>query len=53
MGGDIGPAPTGKAPTVLVAALKDPMGANLDRYHVVKGWVDAKGEVQENVYDVA
>jgi hypothetical protein len=53
MGGDLGQAPAGKAPTFLVAALKDPIGANLDRIQVVKGWVDAKGEVQEKVYDVA
>ena len=53
MGGDIGPAPKGKAPTFLVAALKDPIGANLDRYQVVKGWLDSAGEVHEQVYDVA
>jgi hypothetical protein len=53
MGGDLGPAPQGKAPTFLVAALKDPIGANLDRYQIVKGWVDAEGAVQEKVYDVA
>ncbi len=46
-------APEGKTPTFLVAALKDPIGANLDRYQIVKGWVDAKGEAQEKVYDVA
>ena len=53
MGGDLEAAPAGKAPSFLVAALKDPIGANLDRYQVVKGWVDAKGEMQEKVYDVA
>jgi hypothetical protein len=53
MGGDIGPAPAGKAPTFLVAALKDPIGANLDRYQIVKGWLDAAGEAHEKVYDVA
>jgi hypothetical protein len=53
MGGELGPAPEGKAPTFLVAALKDPIGANLDRYQVVKGWLDSSGEVHEQVYDVA
>ena len=53
MGGDLKDAPPGKAPTFLVAALKDPIGANLDRVQVVKGWLDAKGELHEKVYDVA
>ena len=52
MGGDLSAAPTGKAPTFLVAALKDPLGGNLDRIQIVKGWMDAKGELQEKVYDV-
>ncbi len=42
MGGDLQQAPAGKSPTFLVAALKDPIGANLDRVQVVKGWLDAK-----------
>lgn len=53
MGGDLGAAPEGKSPTFLVAALKDPIGANLDRYQIVKGWLDAEGAVHEQVYDVA
>jgi len=53
MGGDLTSAPEGKAPTFLVAALKDPIGANLDRYQVVKGWLDDQGELHEKVYDVA
>jgi len=53
MGGDLSAAPQGKAPTFLVAALKDPIGANLDRIQIVKGWLDAQGQVQEKVYDVA
>lgn len=53
MGGDLRNAPAGKAPSFLIAALKDPMGANLDRIQVVKGWMDGKGELQEKVYDVA
>jgi hypothetical protein len=52
MGGDLKPAAGGKAPTFLVAALKDPQGANLDRIQVVKGWLDAAGKAQERVYDV-
>jgi len=52
MGGDLRRAPAGKSPTFLVAALKDPIGANLDRIQIVKGWVDAKGARQERVYDV-
>ena len=38
MGGDLNNAPNGKSPTFLVAALKDPIGANLDRIQVIKGW---------------
>lgn len=52
MGGDLPAAPAGKAPTFLVAALKDPIGANLDRYQIIKGWLDAKGAVHEKIYDV-
>jgi hypothetical protein len=52
MGGDLRAAPQGKAPTFLVAALKDPIGANLDRVQIVKGWLDAKGETHEQVYDI-
>jgi hypothetical protein len=46
-GGDLPNAPEGKAPTFLVAALKDPIGANLDRYQIVKGWLDSKGKLHE------
>jgi hypothetical protein len=52
MGGDLRQAPAGKPLTFLVAALKDPIGANLDRIQIVKGWLDADGQVQEKVYDV-
>jgi hypothetical protein len=34
MGGNLPKAPEGKSPTFLVAALKDPIGANLDRVQV-------------------
>jgi len=53
MGGDLKGAPEGQAPTFLVAALKDPIGGNLDRYQIIKGWLDSKGELHEKVYDVA
>jgi hypothetical protein len=52
MGGNLPAAPEGKAPTFLVAALKDPVGANLDRIQVVKGWLDKEGKTHEKVYDV-
>lgn len=52
MGGDLGMPPEGKVPTFLIAALKDPIGANLDRYQIIKGWMDDKGETHEKVYDV-
>jgi hypothetical protein len=53
MGGDLEAAPQGKAPTFLVAALKDPMGANLDRYQIVKGWLDKDGKLHEKIYEAA
>jgi hypothetical protein len=58
MGGDLPPAgaqsgSSAKAPRFLVYALRDPMGANLDRIQIVKGWLDDQGSPQEKVYDVA
>ena len=52
MGGDLRDAPSGKSPSFLVAAMKDPYSGNLDRIQIVKGWLDATGETQEKVYDV-
>ena len=53
MGGDLPPASEGKsAPTFMVYALRDPVGANLDRIQIVKGWLDRDGNMQEKVYDV-
>ncbi|HEV3445188.1 MAG TPA: DUF3604 domain-containing protein, partial [Gemmataceae bacterium] len=52
MGGDLADAPPGKAPTFLAAALKDPIGANLDRIQVIKGWLDKEGNLHEKIYDV-
>ncbi|KPK09118.1 MAG: hypothetical protein AMS20_01005 [Gemmatimonas sp. SG8_28] len=53
MGGDLPARSSGGAPTFLVGALKDPLSGNLDRIQIVKGWLDANGERQERVYDVA
>ena len=47
MGGDLVAAPTGKAPTFMIRALRDLDGANLDRIQVMKGWLDATGETHE------
>jgi len=52
MGGELSTA-KGKAPTFLVGARKDPYSGNLDRIQIVKGWMDAKGETHEKVYNVA
>jgi hypothetical protein len=52
MGGDLKAAPKGKAPVLLVQAMKDPDAANLDRVQIVKGWLDKAGKSHEKVYDV-
>jgi len=57
MGGDLKPGAlkpgTGKAPTFLVMASKDPKSGNLDRIQIVKAWLDTAGKQHEKVYDVA
>jgi hypothetical protein len=53
MGGDLPKRKGSGAPTFMVYALRDPIGANLDRIQVVKGWLDASGKTHEKVYDVA
>ncbi len=50
MGGDL-KAGSG-APRFMLSALKDPVGANLDRVQIVKGWVDASGKLHEKVFNV-
>ncbi|WOJ92721.1 DUF3604 domain-containing protein [Congregibacter variabilis] len=52
MGSELGAAGA-KAPSFIISALRDPIGANLDRIQVVKGWVTAEGEAKEQVYNVA
>ena len=53
MGGDLRARDGGDAPTFMVYALRDVIGANLDRIQIVKGWLDAQGNTHEKVYDVA
>ncbi|TDL86342.1 DUF3604 domain-containing protein [Meridianimarinicoccus aquatilis] len=53
MGSDLIAPEDGTAPSFLVYALRDPIGANLDRVQIIKGWVDpATGDTREQVYDV-
>ncbi len=52
MGGDLAGADSG-TPAFLIRAVKDPVGANLDRLQVVKGWLDERGAPAEKVYNVA
>ncbi len=52
MGGDLRPREGNAAPSFMVYALRDPIGANLDRIQIVKGWLDDAGDTQERVYDV-
>jgi hypothetical protein len=58
MGGDVGPSLGPKSPRFAVMAMQDPggfgePGTPLQRIQIVKGWVDAKGQKREQVYDVA
>jgi len=53
MGADLLPREGAAAPSFLVYALRDPVGANLDRIQIIKGWLDAEGRTHETIYDVA
>lgn len=53
MGGELRAKPEGEgAPNFMVYALRDPIGANLDRIQIVKGWLEDDGTTHEKVYDV-
>jgi len=52
MGGELSAKAEGRKPALIISALKDPIGANLDRVQVVKGWLDKVGKLQEKVFDV-
>ena len=54
MGGELsGSARQGDGIRLLISAMKDPQGANLDRIQVIKGWLDGEGNSRERVFDVA
>ena len=53
MGGDLRNSGGEAAPAFLVMASKDALGANLDRVQIIKGWVDADGQLRDKVFDVA
>jgi hypothetical protein len=53
MGGELHRAKKGKGPTFIVVATRDPMGANLDRVQMIKGWRDKQGKLHEKVYNIA
>ena len=54
MGGDLPPPSAGaKSPTFMVYAIRDVIGANLDRIQIIKGWLDSNGNTHEKVYNVA
>jgi len=52
MGRDLPVRMKGTSPTFMVYALRDPMGGNLDRIQIIKGWMDKKRKTHEKVYDV-
>ncbi|MEP0200631.1 MAG: DUF3604 domain-containing protein [Halioglobus sp.] len=51
MGGDLPVRENDKAPSFMVYALRDAIGANIDRIQIVKGWQEGK-TTKEQVYDV-
>jgi hypothetical protein len=53
MGGELHRAKKGKSPTFIVVATRDPMGANLDRVQMIKGWRDQQGKLHEKAHNIA
>jgi hypothetical protein len=53
MGGTLSATAVKKAPTFLIHAMRDPIGANLDRAQIVKAWVDSDGKSYERIYNVS
>lgn len=53
MGGTLALDTSPQSLELIIRAERDPVGANLDRIQVVKGWIDRQGNQQEKVFDVA
>ena len=53
MGGDLEQRKSNHSPRFVVIANKDPLGANLDRLQIIKGWVDDRGQLQDKVFDIS
>jgi hypothetical protein len=49
MGADLPPRRANGTPKFMVYALRDSIGANLDRIQIVKGWLDRDGKTHERV----
>jgi hypothetical protein len=53
MGGTLTDSTAGdSSPTFMIFASRDPLGANLDRVQIIKGWLDESGNMHERVFDV-
>ncbi|MFK7733331.1 MAG: DUF3604 domain-containing protein [Pseudomonadales bacterium] len=53
MGAELPARVADKSPRFMVSALKDPLGANLERVQIVKAWIDEYGATHEKIYNVA
>ncbi len=51
MGGELNKTKKAKKLTFLIHAAKDPMGNNLEKVQVIKGWIDSDGKSYEKIYD--
>jgi hypothetical protein len=53
MGGDLYQTSLDAGPSFAIRVTKDPVGANLDRAQIIKGWIDMEGVTHEKIFDVA
>lgn len=53
MGGDVYASEKGTPPVFNAWAVRDPLDAPLQRIQIVKGWLNADGVTQEQVFDIA